>query len=173
MTLLLLLKFWREAVIAVLMFLLLLCLFLLNSKTAKLHQADAKCLAQIQTIEQKQQAAVIAAQAKAREAEQKAAQQVSDIERKLHEQQTQSSNDQARLISSVHNGDVSLRERFTCPADATNLPKAATNPSRDTPTEKRGLLKEDAEFLISESYRADQVTNQLTACQDMLVKERS
>ena len=119
MTLLLLLKFWREAVIAVLMFLLLLCLFLLNSKTAKLHQADAKCLAQIQTIEQKQQAAVIAAQAKAREAEQKAAQQVSDIERKLHEQQTQSSNDQARLISSVHNGDVSLRERFTCPADAT------------------------------------------------------
>ncbi|MHA3052546.1 hypothetical protein [Acinetobacter sp. ANC 4640] len=52
------LKLWRECTIAVLAFLLLLCMFLLNSKTGKLQQADAKCAAQIQKIELTQQTAL-------------------------------------------------------------------------------------------------------------------
>ena len=48
-------KFWRECIIAVLAFLLLICLFLLNSKTGKLEQAEAKCAAQSQKIELAQQ----------------------------------------------------------------------------------------------------------------------
>lgn len=63
--LLLALKFWRECIIAVLAFLLLICLFLLNSKTGKLQQADAKCAAQIQKIEQTQQTALKQANDKA------------------------------------------------------------------------------------------------------------
>ena len=52
------LKFWKEAVMAILAFLLPICLFLLNSKTNKLEQADAKCTAQIQKIELVQQQAI-------------------------------------------------------------------------------------------------------------------
>lgn len=58
-------KFWRECIIAVLVFLLLICLFLLNSKTGKLEQADAKCLTKIQKIEQTQQTALKQANEKA------------------------------------------------------------------------------------------------------------
>ena len=68
MTLILILKFWRECIIAVLTFLLLICLFLLNSKTGKLEQAYAKCTAQIQKIEQTQQAALKQANGKANQA---------------------------------------------------------------------------------------------------------
>lgn len=68
MTLILILKFWRECIIAVLAFLLLICLFLLNSKTGKLEQADAKCTAQIQKIELAQQTALKQANEKANQA---------------------------------------------------------------------------------------------------------
>ncbi|MHA3079626.1 hypothetical protein [Acinetobacter sp. ANC 5502] len=53
---------------AVLAFLLLICMFLLNSKTGKLQQADAKCTAQIQKIEQVQQTALKQANDKANQA---------------------------------------------------------------------------------------------------------
>lgn len=65
MTLILILKFWRECIIAVLAFLLLICLLLLNSKTGKLEQAEAKCTAQIQKIELAQQTALNQANEKA------------------------------------------------------------------------------------------------------------
>lgn len=58
-------KFWRECIIAVLVFLLLICLFLLNSKTGKLEQMEAKCTAQIQKIELAQQTALNQANEKA------------------------------------------------------------------------------------------------------------
>ena len=63
--LLLVLKFWRECIIAVLAFLLPICLFLLNNKTGKLEQAEAKCTAQIQKIELAQQTALNQANEKA------------------------------------------------------------------------------------------------------------
>ena len=59
------LKFWKEVVMAILTFLLLICLFLLNSKTNKLEQADAKCTAQIQKIELVQKQAIKQANDKA------------------------------------------------------------------------------------------------------------
>lgn len=45
-------KAWREILIGLLAFLLLVCLGLLNSKTGQLKEAQAKCATQIQTIEQ-------------------------------------------------------------------------------------------------------------------------
>ena len=53
------------------------------------------------------------------------------------------------------------------------MPKTTTSTSGDHGAEKRGLQREDAEFLVSESERADEVVRQLTACQAMLVQERS
>jgi hypothetical protein len=61
-------KYWRECIMVVLAFLLLICMFLLNSKTGKLQQADAKCAAQIQKIELTQQTALKQANDKANQA---------------------------------------------------------------------------------------------------------
>ena len=44
---------WREILIGLLAFLLIICLGLLDSKTGQLKEAQAKCAAQIQSIEQK------------------------------------------------------------------------------------------------------------------------
>lgn len=52
MTLFLIISKWREILIGLLAFLLLICLGLLNSKTGQLKEAQAKCVAQIQAIEQ-------------------------------------------------------------------------------------------------------------------------
>ncbi|WP_151778745.1 hypothetical protein [Acinetobacter bereziniae] len=45
-------KAWREILIGLLAFLLIVCLGLLNSKVSQLNKAQAKCAAQIQSIEQ-------------------------------------------------------------------------------------------------------------------------
>lgn len=45
-------KAWREILIGLLAFLLIVCLGLLNSKTSQLNKAQAKCVAQILAIEQ-------------------------------------------------------------------------------------------------------------------------
>lgn len=45
-------KAWREILIGLLAFLLIVCLGLLNSKVSQLNKAQAKCVAQIKAIEQ-------------------------------------------------------------------------------------------------------------------------
>ncbi|MCU4491455.1 hypothetical protein KTI63_03115 [Acinetobacter guillouiae] len=52
MTLFLFISKWREILIGLLAFLLIVCLALLNHKTGQLKEAQAKCAAQIQAIEQ-------------------------------------------------------------------------------------------------------------------------
>lgn len=52
MTLFLILSKLREILIGLLAFLLIICLGLLNYKTGQIKDAQAKCVAQIQTIEQ-------------------------------------------------------------------------------------------------------------------------
>ena len=44
------LKFWRECIIALLAFLLLVCLFVLNHQAKRLNEANAKCDARIEQI---------------------------------------------------------------------------------------------------------------------------
>lgn len=62
------LKFWRECIIVALAFLLLITLMLLNVKTGKLKDAEAKCQQRIQAIEQAQYKALNEANAKANQA---------------------------------------------------------------------------------------------------------
>ena len=64
----LVLKFWRECIIVALAFLLLITLMLLNVKTGKLKDAEAKCQQRIQAIEQAQYKALNEANAKANQA---------------------------------------------------------------------------------------------------------
>jgi len=51
MTLFLIISKWREILIGLLAFLLIVCLGLLNSKVSQLDKAQAKCATQIQLIE--------------------------------------------------------------------------------------------------------------------------
>lgn len=64
----LVLKYWRECIIVFLAFLLLITLMLLNVKTGKLKDAEAKCQQRIQAIEQAQYKALNEANAKANQA---------------------------------------------------------------------------------------------------------
>lgn len=52
MTIFMIISKWREILIGLLAFLLIVCLGLLNSKTSQLNKAQANCAAQIQVIEQ-------------------------------------------------------------------------------------------------------------------------
>ena len=74
-----------------------------------------------------------------------------------------------RTIADLRAGTLKLRNRFTCPAKATEV---AGSSEGDNGTSEAGLLGADAEFLISEAERADKVVNQLTACQNVLKAER-
>ncbi|WP_180644844.1 hypothetical protein [Acinetobacter bereziniae] len=59
MTLFIIISKWREILIGLLAFLLVVCLGLLNSKTSQLNKAQAKCVAQIQSLEQQHLKALI------------------------------------------------------------------------------------------------------------------
>lgn len=61
-------KYWRAIIIGLLSFLLLITLMLLNVKTGKLKDAEAKCQQRIQAIEQAQYKALNKANAKANQA---------------------------------------------------------------------------------------------------------
>lgn len=61
-------KYWRAIIIGLLAFLLLITLMLLNIKTGKLKDAEAKCQQRIQAIEQAQYKALNEANAKANQA---------------------------------------------------------------------------------------------------------
>ncbi|WP_171496969.1 hypothetical protein [Acinetobacter soli] len=68
MQLYIILKYWRAIIIGLLAFLLLITLMLLNVKTGKLKDAEAKCQQRIQAIEQAQYKALNEANAKANQA---------------------------------------------------------------------------------------------------------
>ena len=68
MQLYVILKYWRAIIIGLLAFLLLITLMLLNVKTGKLKDAEAKCQQRIQAIEQAQYKALNEANAKANQA---------------------------------------------------------------------------------------------------------
>lgn len=65
MQLYIVLKYWRAIINGLLAFLLLITLMLLNVKTGKLNDAEAKCQQRIQAIEQAQYKALNEANAKA------------------------------------------------------------------------------------------------------------
>ena len=62
-----LLKFWRECIIALLVFLLLICLFIQNYQSKKIKSANAACKAEIAKIELAQHQAQVAEQNKVNE----------------------------------------------------------------------------------------------------------
>jgi hypothetical protein len=108
-----------------------------------------------------------AAEAAAKEAKDAAAfALLADNLRKENERAKQ---DADRTIADLRRGTIRLRSRFTCPS---TVSQAAGSASGSDETRESGLRSEDAEFLISESARADGVARTLQACQAILAAER-
>lgn len=71
-----------------------------------------------------------------------------------------------RAIERVRAGQ--LRDRFTCPRG----PSDTGTPSGAAGEERRGLLEEDAEFLISEAHRADLIAIERNELIDIVTELR-
>lgn len=97
----------------------------------------------------------------------------------LDEQRTKEMNDAKAAadatIADLRAGSIRVRDRFTCPANAAGTGaagQAGTSTSMGDAAQGHGLQPADAEFLLSEAKRADEVTVQLRACQDIVRGDR-
>ncbi len=78
-------------------------------------------------------------------------------------------------VAAVRAGTVRVRDRFTCNAGSGSVPSAAKAGASTGSTDAasaNGLQPEDAEFLLREAARADAVTVQLRALQDVVRRDR-
>jgi len=90
---------------------------------------------------------------------------VSEVDKTRTAEKEKARKDYEQTIADLRAGNRKLRDRFTCP----KTPSGATGPAGvDHAEEGSGLSREDAEFLISESERADEAVRQLQAAQDLL-----
>lgn len=77
-----------------------------------------------------------------------------------------------RLLAGLRDGTQRLRARFQCPT-APGVPGAPAGAGGSDAAADAGLRGADAEFLVRESERADDVVRQLTTCQALLQAERT
>lgn len=111
---------------------------------------------------------------KARTAEQASAEALANIDSAYQQGRADAQADTARTIADLHSGAIGLRERFTCPntAQASGLPKASTSTGQRDAASAGGLRAEDARFLVQLADQADQVAQQLKACQAIVTRDR-
>lgn len=102
---------------------------------------------------------------KIRQLERDKAKAVSEVDNKHIAEKEKAREEYERTIADLRDGTLQLRKRFTCPKVPSSSPGIA---GVDNAEEGTGLSREDAEFLISESERADEVARQLQAAQDLL-----
>ena len=102
---------------------------------------------------------------KYREKEQQYVKQLADVDEQLRKQQDE--ND-ARINSIIHDNSLRLRKHFTCPTSGVSQGSSSSSVS-DGPSEG-GLRKDDEGFLIRFAGRCQATADQLTACQQALIK---
>lgn len=82
-----------------------------------------------------------------------------------HQQEQDNATDQYKnLLACMRSGKCGLRPKFTCPPRPANSGEA----SGIGAGEEAGLSREDAEFLISEANRADEVTRELNLAKEYI-----
>ena len=95
--------------------------------------------------------------------------QIAEIDKtnteKLRNVQTRNKADLAAIAA----GTLQLRNQFVCNPGMSGI---GTSPGMDSGETGVGLRAEDAAFLVSESDRADAITIQLQACQQILLSDR-
>lgn len=90
---------------------------------------------------------------------------IAAIDKKHRERRDASDENYQLTIADLRANNLKLRQRFTCTQD----PSAATSASGVSDGQTQGgLLRTDEEFLISESRRADKITEQLDEAQDII-----
>ena len=89
--------------------------------------------------------------------------EINSLATKAQEIQTNADKEHEKLRSDILSGKRKLRERFTCPK-STDAP----GPSGSDDASGRGLQPEDAEFLIGEAKRADDLARKHTLAQEVI-----
>jgi hypothetical protein len=120
------------------------------------------------------QAIVSAEQAKNRAQEQEHVQEMADLDAQHHKDMQNEIDSREHTIADLRAGTLRLRKQFTCPAAtaAGAASQAGTGTGLGDGASSGGLQTADAEFLLREAGRADQVVVQLQACQDIVRKDR-
>lgn len=96
--------------------------------------------------------------------ERKNSARLAEIDQKNTEVLQSAKKDYERTIADLRAGNLQLRKRFTCPVASPAQPAGGV----DNAEERGGLQKEDGEFLVSESERADEVVRQLNAAIEVI-----
>jgi hypothetical protein len=104
-----------------------------------------------------------ALQAQARQAEHGAADRQAAIDQDSQEKLQNEIAARDRTIAGMRSGSIRLRQRFTCAGSIQHMPLASSDASGSTAS-SGGLQEQDAEFLVSESGRADEVAVKLNQC---------
>lgn len=87
--------------------------------------------------------------------------QMNDKARSAQETQAQADEEYEMVVADLRTAKRKLRDRFTCP-------RVSKSPGGSDEAGERGLLEEDAEFLISEAKRADDLARQLQLAQEVI-----
>lgn len=96
----------------------------------------------------------------ARAAERAQAKKQATVAAKLIEDNAHAIQARDRTIADLRAGNLRLRDRFAC-----RVPAAPTVPGGSDAPQAGGLLAADGEFLVRFAAEADEVANQLAACQ--------
>jgi len=124
---------------------------------------DAKADAEIESIHSDYASSAHDAERKQREIEQAWRDKLTQLDSKHHKELTDAQAKADAVITGLHADSIRLRKRFTCPVQASESAAAA---SMDDAGGEAGLHREDAEFLIRESRRADECAIALTGLQE-------
>lgn len=123
-------------------------------------------------INSENERALTAANVKAREAEQYARDAMTALDLKHTKEMNDEKTKAEKRIADVRAGVYRLRPQFTCTGSNGRAASGASQASVSTgvgdAAAAGGLRNEDAEFLVSESERADTIVRQLSAAQDAL-----
>jgi len=76
------------------------------------------------------------------------------------------------IITDLRNNVISLRDKYARAPVACDLPAAAPGSGVGDATPGCRLSQQTSEYLVSEAARADEVANQLAACQKILRADR-
>lgn len=132
----------------------------------------AEWRADVATINATHAKAIADKQAEYRALEQRSATDMAAIDQ-LHQQDI--ANREAisnRTIADLHAGNVSLRNRFTCPAGNATTAAAGTSTGKRDEASSLYIRGEDAGFFVRLADEADKVADQLRACQAVIKADR-
>jgi hypothetical protein len=108
----------------------------------------------------------------ARLVESKNAEALNEISKDYQEKLNHVSVEKEKFIASVRNGTIKLRIPSNSKASGSSASTVTTSTSGCDGETTAELPTEVSEFLYGEATRADEITEQLNACQEIIIKDR-